>query len=80
MQTTQARTQAAALVQASALASEAARELGIERARTAALEAQLSKVQDLSAAVEAAIRRADSPAKAGSRRRKGTGEKASSGP
>ena len=59
---------------------EAARELGIERARTQALEAQLAKVQDLSAAVEAAIRRAESPAKAGSRRRKGTGEKASRGP
>ena len=78
--TTQARTQAAALEQASVRAMEAARELGIGRARTQALEAQLAKVQDLSAAVEAAIRRAESPAKAGSRRRKGTGEKASRGP
>ena len=57
-----------------------ARELVIERARTAALEAQLSKVQDLSAAVEAAIRRAESPAKAGSRGRKSTDEKASRRP
>ena len=81
--TAQARTHAAAdtaarqaLEQASARASEATKELGIERARTAALEAQLAKVQDLSAAVEAAIRRAESPAKAGSRRRKSIGEKA----
>lgn len=83
----QARTHAAtdtaarqALEQASARASEAARELTIERARTQALEAQLAKVQDLSAAVEAAIRRAESPAKADSRGRKGTGEKASRRP
>jgi hypothetical protein len=82
--TTQARTHAAtdtasrqALERASTRASEAARELGVERARTAALEAQLSKVQDLSAVVEAAIRRAESPAKARSRRRKTAGETAS---
>ena len=85
--TAQARTHAAtdgaarqALEQASARASEAARDLGIERARTQALEAQLAKVQDLSAAVEAAIRRAESPAKAGSGRRKITSEKASRRP
>ena len=85
--TAQARTHAAtdtaarqALEQASARASEATKELGIERARTAALEAQLAKVQDLSAAVEAAIRRAESPAKNGSRGRKSAGEKASRRP
>ena len=85
--TTQARAHAAtdtaarqALEQASARASEAARELGIERARAAALEAHLAKVQDLSAAVEAAIRRAESPAKDGSRGRKSAGEKASRRP
>ncbi len=78
--TAQARAHAAtdraarqALEQASARSSEAARELGIERSRREALEAQLAKVQDLSAAVEAAIRRAESPAKAGSRRRSSGG-------
>lgn len=70
----QARTHAAAEKasrqlqdQAGAQVTAAVRELGIERARAEALEVQLGKLQDVSAAVEAAIRRASSPGKTGKR-------------
>ena len=43
--------------QAKALATDANRDAGIERARADALEAQLAKLQDFPAALEAALRR-----------------------
>jgi len=49
------------LDQAIAQSAEAQRDLGIQRARAEALEAQLGKLQDVSAAVEAAVRRVVSP-------------------
>ena len=49
--------------QAKALATDANREAGIERARAGALEAQLAKLQDLPAALEAAMRRSEIPPK-----------------
>ena len=49
--------------QAKALATDANREAGIERARAGALEAQLAKLQDLPAALEAAMRRSGTPQK-----------------
>ena len=52
-----------AVEQAKALATDANREAGIERARAGALEAQLAKLQDLPAALEAAMRRSGSPQK-----------------
>lgn len=74
-----ARTQAAAekaarqlLDQAGAQVTAAAHELGAQRARVEALEAQLGKLQDVGAAVEAAIRRAESPRKPGKRSGKST--------
>ena len=48
---------------AKALATDANREAGIERARAGALEAQLAKLQDLPAALEAAMRRSEIPPK-----------------
>ena len=49
--------------QAKALATDANREAGIERARAGALEAQLAKLQDFPAALEAALRRSEIPQK-----------------
>lgn len=49
------------LDQATAKSADVQREVGVQRARAEALEAQLGRLQDLSAAVEAAIRRAGSP-------------------
>ena len=49
--------------QAKALATDANRDAGIERARADALEAQLAKLQDLPAALEAAMRRSGTPPK-----------------
>ena len=52
-----------AVEQAKALASDANRDAGIERARAGALEAQLAKLQDFPAALEAALRRSEIPQK-----------------
>ena len=49
--------------QAKALATDANRDAGIEHARADALEAQLAKLQDLPAALEAALRRSEIPQK-----------------
>jgi chromosome segregation ATPase len=49
--------------QAKAAATEASRNAGIERARADALEKQLAKLQDLPAALEAAMRRSETPAR-----------------
>ena len=45
--------------QAKLMAADAARDAGVERARADALEAQLAKLQDLPAALEAAMRRSE---------------------
>lgn len=58
------------LDQATAKSAEIQRELGAQRARAEALETQLGQLQDLSAAVEAAIRRAGSPPDQPKRREK----------
>ena len=50
-----------AVEQAKALASDANRDAGIERARAGALEVQLAKLQDFPAALEAALRRSEIP-------------------
>ena len=53
-----------AVERAKGAATEASRDAGIERARADAIEAQLTKLHDLLAAVEAALRHSGSPLKA----------------